>query len=63
MHKAKAEMDMTDNPKIYRHARRYYLAQAGLIKCTFCPYHHGENAERVPQKNWKRQRRKQYREE
>lgn len=63
MHKAKAEMDMTDNPKIYRHARKSYLAQSGQIRCELCPYHAKENMERVPQKNWKRQRRKQYREE
>jgi hypothetical protein len=53
--KPKFKMDTTDNPSVYRKARKLYLQGRGL-RCDFCGYHSGENAGRR-QKNWKKFRR------
>lgn len=62
MKKSKEIMDSTDNSAYYKKARKAYLAQKGVINCTFCPYHAKENMERVPQKNWKKFRKHRWKE-
>ena len=36
-------MDTTDNNSIYNKTRKEYLERKGLIHCSWCAYHHGEN--------------------
>jgi hypothetical protein len=55
----KEEMDITDNPIVYKRARKRYLEGVGLINCCFCHYHRGENASRK-QKSWKKLRKIKY---
>jgi len=40
----KQEMESTDNPSVYRKARKEVLARTGEINCDRCPYHGIENA-------------------
>ncbi len=55
----RAEMENTDNPRVYNRARKRYLENEGLISCSLCPYHKWENAHKL-QKNWKRYRKTKY---
>jgi hypothetical protein len=40
----KAEMDTTTNRMVYRRARKHELENRGLIHCSYCRYHKGENS-------------------
>lgn len=37
-------MDTTDNRSVYNKSRKEYLERKGLIHCSWCAYHHGDNA-------------------
>ena len=57
--KAIEEIERTDNPGVYRKAKRTVLdAYEGI--CSFCKIHRGENRSR-PIRNWKNYRKTQYR--
>ncbi len=51
----------TTNSAIYKKARKHFLEDEGDIRCSFCPYHDGENCRRHRKsKCWKRFRKTQY---
>lgn len=52
-------MQSTDNPQIYKKARKRYLEGRG-ISCAFCKYHLGENQDHKYQKSWKKFRKTKY---
>lgn len=56
MRKAKIIMKLTDSNKVYRLARKAYLANTMQIRCQFCPYHSKENSVKRPNNNWKKHR-------
>lgn len=62
LRKVKYEMESTDSSKVYKVARKYYLAKTGNISCVFCPYHCRENKEKKLQKSWKKFRKNQRKE-
>ena len=39
----KKEMDRTMNSTVYNKSRKFYLENKGLIRCSYCAYHRGEN--------------------
>lgn len=39
----KKEMDRTNNRSVYNKSRKHYLEKKGLIRCSYCRYHKGEN--------------------
>lgn len=43
---AKSIMDTTSNRSVYKKARKIYLEQKGLIKCSICAPHRDENDDR-----------------
>lgn len=61
--KPKPIMDSTDDSKLYKRARKYYLEGRG-ISCSFCRYHKGENLDHNLQRSWKRisKRKRQFKE-
>ena len=54
MIRCKEAMDTTQSSKQYKIAHKYYLDGRG-IKCSFCPYHRGENGHKL-QRSWKKVR-------
>lgn len=62
LRKVKELMESTDSSKVYRLARKYYLAGIGELSCVYCPYHKKENQEKKYQKSWKKFRKHQRKE-
>ena len=43
MSEMKKTMDTTNNSTVYNRNRKNYLEKKGLIRCSYCQYHRGEN--------------------
>jgi len=58
--KLKQEYDTTSNNSVYNKAKKRVYEQQSKIKCSFCPYHDGENwgDKKVYGPIWRRNREK-----
>lgn len=62
MHKTTKWVKWEDNRTVYNRVYKHYLDHRGMINCSWCRYHKGENASGKRQGySWKRFRKTQYR--